>query len=514
MAYNQDLPICTTAPAEISENFRALKEDKIVAAATATKLETARAINGVAFDGTADITITEVDGKTIATTDQILNGFSNVLVNGTTIHADSQSDTIELEAGTNISLIADTTNEKVTIAVTGQVASAAQADNATNADTATKLVTAHTINGVAFDGSADITITAEANGGNADTATKATSADSATTAESCTGNSATATKLATARTIATTGDVTGVATSFDGSANISIPTTLADSGVTAGSYTSVTVDAKGRVTAGTNPTSLAVSVTGNAATATKLATARTISLAGDATGSTTFDGSGNASITVDVTSADSAVVCTGNAATATKLQTARTINGVSFNGSANIEITTANGGTIATTDQVTEAAVRGKQLFTESGTFTVPNGVDQVWVSLCGGGGAGGLGDTGGNDVYWYGGGGGSGASILARELIVTSGEAITVTVGAGGKFTRGSYGDNGGTTSFGTYLSCAGGGCGKFSEGGASGGAGGSGGQYGSASGGGRGGVGLFGYGSGGDNSSVGKSGMVLVEW
>ena len=40
--------------------------------------------------------------------------------------------------------------------------------------------------------------------------------------------------------------------------------------------------------------------TGNAATATKLATARTISLTGDVTGSTSFDGSGNVSITTTV----------------------------------------------------------------------------------------------------------------------------------------------------------------------------------------------------------------------
>ncbi|MCM8710547.1 hypothetical protein M2651_05840 [Clostridium sp. SYSU_GA19001] len=65
-----------------------------------------------------------------------------------------------------------------------------------------------------------------------------------------------ATKLTTSRTIAASGDVTGTATSFDGSANITIPMTLANSGVTAGTYKSVTVDAKGRVTAGTNPTTL------------------------------------------------------------------------------------------------------------------------------------------------------------------------------------------------------------------------------------------------------------------
>ena len=128
---------------------------------------------------------TEVDARTKA--DQSLqekidvlegkNAFSNVVVNGITIKATSQEDTIELEAGTNIALTADTANEKVTIAVNGKVASAEQADSATTAEsctgnsaTATKLETARNINGVAFDGTKDITITATANGGNADNA--------------------------------------------------------------------------------------------------------------------------------------------------------------------------------------------------------------------------------------------------------------------------------------------------------------------------------------------------------
>lgn len=62
-------------------------------------------------------------------------------------------------------------------------------------------------------------------------------------------------KLQTARNIALTGDVTGTA-SFDGSADASINTTLKDSGVTAGIYKSVTVNSKGQVTEGTNPTTL------------------------------------------------------------------------------------------------------------------------------------------------------------------------------------------------------------------------------------------------------------------
>jgi microcystin-dependent protein len=47
-----------------------------------------------------------------------------------------------------------------------------------------------------------------------------------------TGNSATATTLQTARTIAISGDVTGTATSFNGSANISIPVTIDNLSVT------------------------------------------------------------------------------------------------------------------------------------------------------------------------------------------------------------------------------------------------------------------------------------------
>lgn len=85
-------------------------------------------------------------------------------------------------------------------------------------------------------------------------------------------------------------------------------------------------------------------LTGNATTATKLATARTIALSGAATGTaTSFDGSAN--ISIAVTSLDAAklsgtasISTTGNAATATKLATARTINGVSFDGSGNITI--------------------------------------------------------------------------------------------------------------------------------------------------------------------------------
>ena len=73
--------------------------------------------------------------------------------------------------------------------------------------------------------------------------TRATNLENGTTA------AGKATKLATARKISLTGDATGN-TTFDGSADKSISVTLANSGVTAGTYSAVAVDAKGRVTAG------------------------------------------------------------------------------------------------------------------------------------------------------------------------------------------------------------------------------------------------------------------------
>lgn len=60
----------------------------------------------------------------------------------------------------------------------------------------------------------------------------------------------TATALATGRTISVAGDATGTSPVFDGSANVTIPLVLANSGVVAGTFTKVTVDAKGRVTKG------------------------------------------------------------------------------------------------------------------------------------------------------------------------------------------------------------------------------------------------------------------------
>lgn len=62
-------------------------------------------------------------------------------------------------------------------------------------------------------------------------------------------NVASAAKLTTTRSISATGDAAW-SVNFNGTGNVSAALTLANSGVTAGTYTKVTVDAKGRVTAG------------------------------------------------------------------------------------------------------------------------------------------------------------------------------------------------------------------------------------------------------------------------
>ena len=84
----------------------------------------------------------------------------------------------------------------------------------------------------------------------ADSASEATHAASAETASSATNatTAATAAKLATPRAISLANDVTGSA-NFDGSANVSISAALKNVG-TPGTYSVVTTDAKGRVTAG------------------------------------------------------------------------------------------------------------------------------------------------------------------------------------------------------------------------------------------------------------------------
>jgi len=98
--------------------------------------------------------------------------------------------------------------------------------------------------------------------------------------------SGSAAKLTTARTISATGDAAWTA-SFDGSANVTSTITLSSAG-TAGTYGSVTTDAKGRVTAGSVATPIAnggTGATGQTAALTALLGASLVPIANGGTGS-------------------------------------------------------------------------------------------------------------------------------------------------------------------------------------------------------------------------------------
>jgi len=377
------------------------------------------------------------------------NAFSNVLVGNVTMQADSPTDTLELVAGTNIALTPDAANDRVTIAVTGKVTSAAAAD--------------------------------------------------------------TAAALLTTRTIGITGAVVGTATAFNGGANITIPITALDVGAATAGILPV-------IRGGTGTASITGLVKGNGTNAFSAAVAGT-----------------------------DYVAPTGNVATATKLATARTINGVVFDGTANISLSPAQVGAAAASHSHTAADISGlstsgRQTYSAPGVYQFIAPANLVWVSMSGGGGGGGKGSYNSGSSYPTTGGGGGGAhSVIAQAVSVTPGQSISITVGAGG-----ATGYAGGTSSFGSYVTCPGGSSGGNAStgdggvgaaggvGGSAGGPGGEGSRYvvlgngGNSIFGAGGSAGYnsagykasgFGGGGGGGNGSnkdggAGSPGFVLVEW
>lgn len=83
-------------------------------------------------------------------------------------------------------------------------------------------------------------------------------------------------------------------------------------------------------------------VSGNAGTASKLATARTITLGGNASGSVSFDGSGDVTLTVTNSTASA---CSGNASTATTASTANALNTANSYQVSSLGVGTAASGT-------------------------------------------------------------------------------------------------------------------------------------------------------------------------
>ena len=191
-------------------------------ATTATTLATARNINGVSFNGSADITVPVNTSQKSDSVAYNIPFVSSVTAGNQNLYTDSA---------------ANFTYNPSTNAVTATTFVGALSGNATTATTATTAnATAATLTigsyltGSNFNGSTATTWAVDATSAN--TASKVVARDASgnfsagTITAALSGNASTATTLATARTIALSGAVTGTATSFNGSANITIPTTV------------------------------------------------------------------------------------------------------------------------------------------------------------------------------------------------------------------------------------------------------------------------------------------------
>jgi len=208
-----------------------------------------------------------------------------------------------------------------------------------------------------------------------------------TVTASLSGNASTATTLQTGRTVAISGDVTGTATSFNGSANITIPAVITAGVIVDADVNASAAIALSKLATGALPTGITVAsanlVDGtivnadiNASAAivdTKLATiatagkvantATTATNANSASAIVARDASGNFSAGT-ITAALTGNV-TGNASTATTLATGRTIaltgdvtyTSPSFNGSANVTAAATIANNAVTTAKIADANV-------------------------------------------------------------------------------------------------------------------------------------------------------------
>ena len=115
---------------------------------------------------------------------------------------------------------------------------------------------------------------------------------------------------------------------------------------------------------------------------------------------------------------------------------------------------------------VTQAfGLQSQQVFTSSGTYTKPSGINTIKVYVTGGGGGGG-GHGASSDM---GSGGGAGGTAIEIIDVSSLSSTVAVTIGSGGAGASGSSnGSAGGTSSFGSYCSATGGGGGDHGNNGA----------------------------------------------
>jgi len=228
-----------TFRAIVAADVPTLNQNTTGNAATATTLQTARTINSVQFNGSANITVTAntTNALTIGT------GLSGTSFNGSgavTIAIDSTVATLTgTQTLTNKTIAAS--NNTISGLTNANLSGSAGISNANLANS-----------------SITVGSTAIALGASATTIAGLTSVTSTGFTGALTGNATTATTLQTGRTIALTGDVTYTSGSFNGSANVTGTATLANSGATAGTYGDATnipqiaVDVKGRITSVSN----------------------------------------------------------------------------------------------------------------------------------------------------------------------------------------------------------------------------------------------------------------------
>ncbi len=332
-------------------------------AATATALATARTIAGVSFDGTANIALNNnaitngagyitssgtAANATLASTSTITANNSTdetvypVFVDGATGAQGLESDTgltynPSSGALTSTSFVGALTGNVTGNAsgssgsCTGNSATATlattvtlSANNTANetvyptfADGATGTQDLETDTGLTYNPSTGMLTSTGFTGTLTGNVTGNVTGNTSGSSGSCTGNSATATEATNITAVANnTTDETVYPTFVDGATGTQGIET--DTGLT---YN----PSSGVLTA----TQFTGALSGNASTATALATARTI-------GGVSFDGTAN--ITLPGVNSAGNQNTTGNAATATALATARTIAGVSFDGSANISL--------------------------------------------------------------------------------------------------------------------------------------------------------------------------------
>ena len=307
-------------------------------------------------------------GQSVGTTDNVT--FNDVTVSGTLTSDDITSGTISIAGDATIT--GNLTVQGTTTTVTSNTLDVADI-NITIADGAANAAAAN-LAGLTVDGAgATFTYTSADDRWNLNKALNVATVYGnliGNVTGNVTGNADTATALATGRTFTIGGDTTAPAVSFDGTGNILLTTTLANSGVTAGTYGSGTeipslvVDAKGRITsASVVAVSSDLPIAGDSGTDTVSLLTDTLTLAGGTGLTSTVT---NNTVTFDL---DDTAVTAGNYGSGTEIP----VITIDDQG----RITAANIATVSSDLPIAgDTGTDTVSLLTDTLTFTGGTGVD------------------------------------------------------------------------------------------------------------------------------------------